>query len=77
MPDVIVKLYAGRSEREKQSLAEAIVAAVKAALNGDDNTASVGIGDLEPEAWADKVYRPAVLEQRDKLYQAPGYKPRG
>lgn len=77
MPHVIVKLYAGRSEQEKQSLADAIVEAVKSALKSDEKTISVGIGDVKPEDWAEKVYRPAVLEQREKLYKAPGYNPFG
>lgn len=35
---------------------------------------SVVIEDIDPKDWADKVYKPDIIEQKDKLYKQPGYK---
>jgi 4-oxalocrotonate tautomerase len=49
MPHVIVKLYAGRSDKQKTELAEAITKSVMAALNRDEDAVSVGIEDITPD----------------------------
>src|SRR5215475_4617324 len=45
MPHVIVKLYSGKSERQKQALAQAVTKAVMSALNyGEDSDRDSGAG---------------------------------
>jgi len=75
MPHVIVKMYPGRSEDQKARLAEAIVKDVKAIANVGDESVSVAIEEVKPGDWAEKVYRPAVLNGAGKLYKKPGYNP--
>jgi len=29
--------------------------------------------EVEPDDWAEKVYRPDILGNKDKLYKEPGY----
>ena len=53
MPHVIVKLYSGKSERQKQALAQAVTKAVMSALNYGEDSVSVGIEDIEPKDWTD------------------------
>jgi 4-oxalocrotonate tautomerase len=48
MPHVIVKLYPGRSERQKAQLAEAIVKDVVAIAKIGDDAVSVAIEEVKP-----------------------------
>ncbi len=73
MPHVIVKLYPGRSEQQKTQLAEEIVKDVVAIIKCEEKVVSVAIEEINPEAWAEEVYRPDILDKREKLYKKPGY----
>jgi len=75
MPHVIVKLYSGRSEQQKARLAEEISKTVMANLNCEQKSVSVGIQDIKPEDWAEKVYKPDILGNPDTIYKKPGYNP--
>ena len=48
MLHVIVKLYSGKSERQKQALAQAVTKVVTSVLNYGEESVSVGIEDVEP-----------------------------
>lgn len=73
MPHVIVKLWPGRSEQEKQQLADAIVKDVVAHAKCDESSVSVAIEEIKSSDWAEKVYKPDILNPRGKLYRKPGY----
>jgi 4-oxalocrotonate tautomerase len=75
MPHVIVKLYAGRSEKDKSRLADEITKAVMAILKHGEESVSVGIEDVEPQDWAEKVYKPDILGKPETIYKKPGYDP--
>ncbi|PSC04120.1 4-oxalocrotonate tautomerase [Alsobacter soli] len=75
MPHVIVKLYPGRTEEQKQQLADEITKAVMAAAGSAERSISVSIEDVPAEDWAEKVYRPDIMERPDILYKKPGYNP--
>ena len=75
MPHVTVKLLAGRSEQQKTRLAEKIVKDVVAIARCDEQSVSVAIEEIQPEDWAEKVYRPEILNRPEKLYKKPGYNP--
>ena len=75
MPHIIVKLYSGRSEQQKGRLAEGISKAVMASLNCHEESVSVAIEDIEPEDWAEKVYKPDILGNAAAIYKKPGYNP--
>jgi 4-oxalocrotonate tautomerase len=74
MPHVIVKLWPGKSEQQKARLAEEIVKDVTRVLNYGEESVSVAIEEVEPEDWAEKVYRPDILDNLESLYKRPGYK---
>jgi 4-oxalocrotonate tautomerase len=76
MPHVVVKLYSGRSERQKQALAQALTEAVTRSLGSGEQSVSVGIEDVEPEDWTEKVYKPEIVGKPDTIYKKPGYEPR-
>jgi len=75
MPHVIVKLYPGRSEQQKRRLAEEIVKNVVAIANCGEESISVAIEEIKSEDWAEKVFRPDILDNPEKLYKKPGYNP--
>jgi 4-oxalocrotonate tautomerase len=75
MPHVIVKLYPGRSEQQKTRLAQEIVKDVVAIMKCEEESVSVAIEEIKPEDWAEKVYRPDIINKPDKLYKKPGYNP--
>jgi 4-oxalocrotonate tautomerase len=75
MPHVIVKLYPGRSEQQKNRLAEQIVKDVVAIANCGEEAVSVAIEEITPEDWAEKVYKPHILGDRERQYKKPGYNP--
>ena len=74
MPHVIVKLWPGRSEQQKKQLADAIVKDVVAITGSGEESVSISIEEIKPEDWAEKVYKPDILNKQDKLYKKPGYK---
>ena len=73
MPHVIVKLWPGRSEQEKKQLADAIVKDVVTYAKCDESSVSVAIEEIKSADWAEKVYKPDILNPRGKLYRKPGY----
>jgi 4-oxalocrotonate tautomerase len=77
MPHVIVKLYAGRSAQVKAQLADEMAKAIKTVLKSEDKSISVAIEDVAPEEWAEKVYKPDILDKPDNLLKKPGYNPFG
>jgi len=75
LPHVIVRLYSGRPEKEKSRLADAITKAVMTTLKYGEESVSVGIEDVKPEDWAEKVYKPDILGKPETIYKKPGYDP--
>jgi 4-oxalocrotonate tautomerase len=75
MPHIIVKLYSGRSDKQKADLAEEITKAVTSTLNSGAEAVSVGIEDVDPKDWTEKVYKPDILGKPATIYKKPGYNP--
>ena len=73
MPHVSVKMYPGRSEKEKAELAEAIAQDVMDIIGAARGSISVAIEDISPQEWKEKVYEPEIIQKSEKLYIKPGY----
>jgi len=73
MPHVIVKMWPGKSEKQKARLADAITTDVMEILNYGEESVSVAIQEVAARDWAEQVYKPDIQENRDKLYKEPGY----
>jgi len=73
MPHVIVKLWPGKSERQKQELADRITKAVTDVLNYGDEAVSVAMEEVGADQWAGKVYGPDIIAKPETLYKKPGY----
>lgn len=75
MPHISIKLYPGKSEQQKARLAEQIVKDVISLLESSEDSISVAIEEINPEDWVEKVYKPEILNNPEKLYKKPGYNP--
>ena len=73
MPHVIVKLWPGKSEEQKNRLADRITKDVMTVLDYGEESVSVAIEEVKPEDWAEKVYKPNIVKNPEKLYKKPGY----
>ena len=73
MPHVIVKMWPGKSEKQKARLAEAITRDVMDVLDYGEESVSVAIEEIKARDWAEQVYRSDIKKNWDKLYKEPGY----
>ena len=75
MPHVIVKLWPGKSEPQKQKLADKITQAIGETLHYGEESP---LGRLRRDCgkdWTEKVYKPDILGKKSTLYKQPGYEP--
>lgn len=73
MPHVIVKLWPGKTEQQKKRLAEALAADVMSILGYGEESISVAMEEVASGEWADKVYRPDIVDKAATIYKKPGY----
>ena len=73
MPHVIVKLWPGKSEQQKQRLADSIVQDVMSILQYGEESVSVAIEEVAPGNWSEEVYKPDIQNTPGVLYKKPGY----
>ncbi len=73
MPHVIVKLWPGKSEQQKTRLAQKITEDVMSVLNYGEESVSVAFEEVPAADWAEKVYRPDIVNAPGKIYKKPGY----
>jgi 4-oxalocrotonate tautomerase len=73
MPHVIVKLWPGKSEQQKARLAEEIAKDVMDVLGYGEESVSVAFEEVSSRDWAEKVYKPDIVNTSAKLYKKPGY----
>jgi 4-oxalocrotonate tautomerase len=75
MPHVIIKMYPGRTKEQKNKLAEAITQSVVDIANTSEEHVSIDIQEINPEDWAETVYKNEILPKLDELQKKPGYNP--
>jgi 4-oxalocrotonate tautomerase len=75
MPHVIVKMYPGRTDEQKNKLAQAITDSVVKIAKCEEKSVSVAMEEIAPENWAETVYRPDIMEKEETLVKKPGYNP--
>jgi 4-oxalocrotonate tautomerase len=75
VPHVIVKLWPGKSDAQKRSLSDAIVAGVTDILNYAEESVSVGFEEISPADWTTCVYAPDIQGRWETLTKEPGYGP--
>ena len=75
MPHIIVKLYPGRSEEQKKLLAREIVKSVTEIAVCEKKSVSVAFEEVKPDDWAETVYKPDIINNKNNLVVTPGYNP--
>lgn len=75
MPHISIKLYPGRHEQQKVQLAEQLLKDVVSILECSEASVSIVIEEVNPEDWAEQVYKPEILDNPKQLYKQPGYNP--
>lgn len=73
MPHVIVKLWPGKTERQKMQLANEISRSVMDTLQYGPESVSVAFKEIPAKDWAEKVYPADIVGNEDKLYTKPGF----
>jgi 4-oxalocrotonate tautomerase len=75
MPHIIVKLWPGRSEQQKNELTDKITKALIDTLGAKESSISVAFEEIPKERWGTEVYKPDIIDKQNTLYKKPGYKP--
>ncbi len=73
MPHVIVKLWPGKTEQQEDRLAQKITKDVMDVFDYGEESVSVGFEEISSKDWKQKVYKPDIEDNWDKLYKRPGY----
>ena len=73
MPHIIVKLWPGKTEQQKQRLTEAIAKDVREIFGTPDPYITVAFEEISEAEWSKKVYTPDILHGPGTLYKKPGY----
>ena len=73
MPHVIVKLWPGKSEAQKQRLADKITKDVMDVFNYGEESVSIGFEEISSKDWKQKVYKLDIQDKWDMLFKKPGY----
>ena len=75
MPHIIVKMWPGKSEKQKKELADRIAKDVMDILNYGEESVSVAMAEVKARDWLEKVYKPDIQKKWDEVYKKPGYDP--
>ncbi len=73
MPHISIKMFPGRTEEEKERLAQAILKDLVEITHCSENSVSIAIEDVPSSEWKAEVYDPEIQAKLDTLYKKPGY----
>lgn len=73
MPHFQIKLLEGKSEEQKQRLAEEVVKTAQKVIGYGDESYSVTIEDFSWDEWKNNIYPQEIDGRKDILYKKPGY----
>lgn len=73
MPHVIVKLWPGKSDDQKQRLTQIITRGVMDVLDDGEDAISVAFVEVAPDDWTRQVYEPEIVGKWTNLTKQPGY----
>jgi 4-oxalocrotonate tautomerase len=73
MPHVIVKLYPGRTDQQKEMLSKRIVQDILEVFRCREASVSIAFEEVPEEIWKLEVYEPDIKAKCDTLAKKPGY----
>jgi 4-oxalocrotonate tautomerase len=73
MPHVIIKMYPGTSEEQKEKIAQEITTILMINADKPEEAVSIAITEVAEDAWMEEVYAKEIEPNKKKLYKKPGY----
>ncbi|MAU71559.1 MAG: 4-oxalocrotonate tautomerase [Pseudozobellia sp.] len=73
MPHLRLKLLEGKTESQKQQLAQELVNTMQKVIGFGEESYSVAIEDFSYYEWRNDVYPNDIMKDEEKLYKKPGY----
>ena len=73
MPHIVVKMYKGRTDEQKQTLTAELKDALIRSIGCGEDHISLDIVEYAPENWSEEVYEPEIKANWDRLYIKPKY----
>ena len=73
MPHIIIKIYPGQTEEQKQNLAKAFTQQAIAITGKPEEVVSIDFIEVAEDAWMDEVYAKDITPNMDRLLKKPGY----
>ncbi|WP_035672941.1 tautomerase family protein [Flavobacterium sp. 83] len=73
MPHVIIKMYPGTSEEQKEKIAQEITTILMINADKPEEAVSIAIIEVAEDAWMEEVYSKEILPNMENLYKKPGY----
>ena len=73
MPHIVVKLYAGKTDEQKNELTRKLVDVFMTTLGSSEASLSVGIEEYDPKDWKEQVVEPDIEGKMGTLTKKPGY----
>ena len=75
MPHVVVKMYKGRTDAQKQAMCDEITKALVNTVNCSESHITVAVEEYDKSEWGEKVFYPEIEANLDTLLKKPDYKP--
>ncbi|OXA93868.1 tautomerase family protein [Flavobacterium hercynium] len=73
MPHVIVKMYPGSSEEQKEKIAQEITNVIIKHTGKPEEAISIAIAEVTEDLWIQEVYDKEISPNKESLYKKPGY----
>ena len=73
MPHIVVKLYPGKTDEQKNELTRKLVDVFMTTLGSSEASLSVGIEEYDPKDWKEQVVGPYIEGKMGTLTKKPGY----
>jgi 4-oxalocrotonate tautomerase len=75
MPHIVITVARGKTNEQKQQLADAIAQDVVRIFDTTDASVSIALEEVDREHWAEQVYWPLIAGKWETLIKKPGYDP--
>lgn len=73
MPHIQIKVLAGKSQEQKEQLAQEVIQAAQKVIGMGEESYSVSVEGFSPEEWKNEVYPNSIMAHQDLLVKKPGY----
>ena len=75
MPHVIIKMFPGRTDEQKERITKGITDTITRIAGCEEDSVSIAVEEVSSQEWAEKVYKPDIMEKEETPIKKPGYNP--